>query len=545
MLRSYSINSFARSNALRTRNFSKMSRVLEVSKAPITPAPTPPKVVKKKGFSVFRLLFNTTILASVLYGSTLYVATKNEKVMDFVIDKQLPYYEEIIDFIEKGSIDDIKTGFENLQSKVFNFKVPTTDEIAKTGENIINATRKTVKHQTGYDSTTPAEQLQKPVAIESVKKDIEHLPLIKVNENVASSVDETIKNTIESFNSLIQSIDASHVGPAKANFIKAINDNISELTLKLDALTKKFEEELQSKLKSSQTELLSSYTKKELELTENLLHQFNREKSQLEKKLNQRLKQEVQATKEAISQAAVNAVSMVRIEQTKNFEKLIADKMNEERNGKLANLESLSSRLSELEAFAESFETQLVNNHNRSILQKSLATFKSVLFASEVDEKPKSLKPYIENLNDISFKTNDEVIDLALSELNHLLAKESSQSILTTSQLLSRWEQLTPELRSASLLPPNAGLLGHFASAIFSKLLLPVKGNKPDGKDIESVIARVENSLIKGDLDVAVEEVANLKGWSRKLADDWVIEGRKRLEAELLVNLIESELRLL
>lgn len=82
-----------------------------------------------------------------------------------------------------------------------------------------------------------------------------------------------------------------------------------------------------------------------MELTENLLHQFNRERAQLESKLNERLKQEIAATKETISQAAVNAVSMVRIEQTKNFEKLVADKINEERNGKLANLEKLNSRL--------------------------------------------------------------------------------------------------------------------------------------------------------------------------------------------------------
>ncbi|KAK6199159.1 mitochondrial inner membrane protein [Scheffersomyces amazonensis] len=540
MLKGRAYQSLAKTNALRSRNFSGISRILQEIKTPIAP-----KVEKEKGFSIFKLLFNVTLFGTVAYGGTLYAATKNEKVLDFVIDRQLPYYEEIIDFIEKGSVEDIKSGFESLQSKLFSIKVPTTQEITKRGEDIYNATKQTIKHQSGFDTTTPAAQLQKPVEIESVKKDIEHLPLINISENVASSVDISLKNTIDSFNTLIQSIDASQLGPAKSNFIKSINDNITALSTKLNALTNKFEEELQNKLKSSQTELLSSYTKKELELTENLLDQFNHEKAQLEKKLNQRLSQEVQATKEAISQAAVNAVSMVRIEQTKSFEKLIADRINEERNGKLANLEKLSTRINELEKFAEGFENQLVANHNRFILQQSLTRLKSLLFASEAIDNPKSIKPYVDNLTSASKVTNDEVINLALKELEPLLSKESNQSILTTAQLLSRWEQLAPELRSASLLPPNAGLLGHLASIIFSKLLLPVKGNKPDGKDIESVIARVENSLIKGDLDIAVEEVTNLKGWSRKLADDWVIEGRKRLEAELLINLIESETKLL
>ncbi|KAM9917676.1 hypothetical protein OXX59_009177, partial [Metschnikowia pulcherrima] len=140
---------------------------------------------------------------------------------------------------------------------------------------------------------------------------------------------------------------------------------------------------------------------------------------------------------------------------------------------------------------------------------------------------------------------DDELIALALAELRPLLTQESTQSILTVPQLLTAWEQLTPELRSASLLPPNAGLLGHLASVFFSKLLMPVKGAKPDGRDIESVIGRVEQSLVRGELDSAVEEVANLKGWTRKLADDWVREGRKRLEAEFLIELIDAETKVL
>lgn len=106
-------------------------------------------------------------------------------------------------------------------------------------------------------------------------------------------------------------------------------------------------------------------------------------------------------------------------------------------------------------------------------------------------------------------------------------------------------EQLAPELRSASLLPHNAGLLGYVASLLFSKLLMRVKGVKPEGKDIESVIGRVELSLTHGDLDVAVEEVANLKGWTRRLADDWVKEGRKRLEAEFLFGVVDAEAKIL
>jgi len=194
-----------------------------------------------------------------------------------------------------------------------------------------------------------------------------------------------------------------------------------------------------------------------------------------------------------------------------------------------------------MEKFAESLEEQVTLNHQKLLIHKSITKLKSLLFNYPENEAPKLLTPYINDLIKLSNETNDELIEEALKNLVPLISKDSTHSILSNEQLLTRWELLVPELRSASLLPPNAGLLGHLSSTIFSKLLLPVKGVKPDGKDIESVIGRVEASLIKGQLDDAVEEVSNLKGWPRKLADDWVKEGRKKLEIEFLVNLIDAE----
>lgn len=522
---------------------------------PVIVEPTSAKNDKKKKFSLFKLLFRTALLTSVVYGGTLYVATKNDKVMDFVIDQQLPYYEELLDIIEKGSFEDLKNKVESLLSQASHLSLPSKDQIdelthklEKTSGDLIKETKERLTHSGKKSShstdATPAQQLQKPVEIESIKKDIKELPLITLNKEVASSVDDSVKLTIDSINNLIKSIDATAV-PSNPGLINSINEKVLQLAKRVNALTKTFDEELKSKLKVSQTELLSSYTKKELELTENLLHQFTQEKSQLEQKLNARLAQEIEATKDTISQAAVNAVSMVRIEQTKNFEKLITDRVDQERKGRLANLEKLNERLTELEAFSSSLETQLVSNHQKLLIHKSILKLKTLLFSSDPLDRPQLIKPYLENLSKVSADSNDELITLALKDLSQLLANESSQSILTTSQLLSRWEQLVPELRSASLLPPNAGVLGHLSSVIFSKLLISVKGNKPNAKDIESVIGRVESSLIRGDLDLAVEEVANLKGWSRKLADDWVIQSRKRLEAEFLINLIDAESRVL
>lgn len=531
--------------------------------APVTPPPNEVKEkveennenpTNKKKFSFTGFLFKAFLVSSAVYGATLYAAAKSDTVMDFVIDKQLPYYEELIDLIENGSVDEIKNKWASLSSNV---QLPSkkkieelTTKLEQKGEHLIEETKKKFQgsnapkkpsKSTGY--TTPTEQLQKPVEIETVISVTEQLP--KITLKGGSFADDSVKATVKSFNELISVIDGSSIGPQKDALIKAINVNINNLSIKLNSLNSSFEKELQAKLKSSQTELLASYTQKELELTQNLLDQYSDEKAALDKKYLAKLTKEVNAAKEAISQAAVNATSMVRIEQTKRFEKMVKDKIDAERNGRLQNLEAVNSRLEDLEKLALSLEKQITASSSKTLIQRSLSNLKSLLISTKEDVPAKPLTPYVEDLETASANADDEVIKLALSELKPLLANESSQSILTIPQLLTAWEQLTPELRAASLLPPNAGLMGHLASTIFSKLLLPVKGAKPDGKDIESVIGRVGLSLTCGGLDVAVEEVANLKGWTRKLADDWVREGRKRLEAEFLVSLVDAETKIL
>lgn len=529
---------------------SSIDGVKVVSKPPPPPpvktiVPPPPSKAeppkKKRTFTGF--LFKTLLLASFLYGTTLYVATKNDKVMDFVIDQELPYSDEIIDFIEKGSFEDIKNKFDEIKSKLLNMEQQSSHKFGELTTKLEQKTEVLVaetKKKFGPKSVgkTPAEQLQKPVEVEVVAPKVHRLPLLALPKDI----DPSVKNTIQSFNELIALIDGSHIDP---KIVSQINENIAILSQKLNGLTKTFQAQVEEKIKVKHTELLSDFTKKELELTETLLNQYNDEKAKLQKKLNEKLNQEIKATQETISQAAANAVSLVRIEQTKQFEQLVADKIDQERNGRLANLEKLNSRLEEVEKYAQSLETQLLSNHKKHLIHKSVNKLKSLALNYPELEQPKNLKPFINDLITISNDLNDELIEESLKNLIPLIGKESTHSILTPAQLLSRWELLTPELRSASLLPPNAGLLGHLASGIFSKLLLPVKGNKPDGKDIESVIARVEASLVRGNLDVAVEEVANLKGWPRKLSDDWVREARKRLETEFLLNVIDAESKLL
>lgn len=149
-------------------------------------------------------------------------------------------------------------------------------------------------------------------------------------------------------------------------------------------------------------------------------------------------------------------------------------------------------------------DEHLNNSELKSRLQLNLNKLKAKLTSNSNE----NLTLEIAELNKLAIESKNQVISTAINSIDQEIIKNG---LLTNSQLITRFHLLVPELRSAALLPPNAGLLGHLSSILFSKFLLSKEGHV-DGKDIESVIARVDNYLVSNQLDNAVEEIANLKG---------------------------------
>lgn len=80
-------------------------------------------------------------------------------------------------------------------------------------------------------------------------------------------------------------------------------------------------------------------------------------------------------------------------------------------------------------------------------------------------------------------------------------------------------------------------------SAALSPLLFK-KSGPVDGSDINSVLARAEDRLVRSDLDGAARELNALEGWAGVLAMDWLKEARKRLEVEQAVEIVSTEAKL-
>jgi mitofilin len=117
--------------------------------------PPPPEPVKKgsqekskKKTSFTGLLFRAVFVASLLYGGTLYVATKNNTVMDYVIDNDFPYADEILDYMEKTRWDDVVAKYNELKSSLLNMEEESskkfesfTSKLEQKTEEVVEETR--------------------------------------------------------------------------------------------------------------------------------------------------------------------------------------------------------------------------------------------------------------------------------------------------------------------------------------------------------------------------------------------------------------------
>jgi len=125
-----------------------------------------------------------------------------------------------------------------------------------------------------------------------------------------------------------------------------------------------------------------------------------------------------------------------------------------------------------------------------------------------------------------SISNGDELVRAIIASID---PEAYSKGIVSQADLASRFQSLSVELRKIALLPPDAGVAGHAASWMFSKLMFRQKGYVK-GDDVDSRLARVEALLEGGQLEDATREVNSFAGWGRELSRDWLRDARRRLE---------------
>lgn len=524
------------------------------SPSPQASAVPPPRAQRNGGFSFRKFVLYTLGFGSLLYAGGVWYSLRDNDFhdefttyvpfSDFVItkieDAQLTYKFDKTDR-PIASPHAAHTGTKNVligKDSVVSRQVPKESVAAAPSSAPSAATGATASAASAPVADKKKKDSVKPAAPSSSEKKPSGgvaLPLI----HAPGDLDPLLSRAVEDINSFIQQINQQKLSEEA---VSRISGDVAGLSQALSALREEHKQELRQSLAAQANKFASLGEATRDEVRDALekqraefIAQFKAEEQRLVDLYNKRLQIEIEATKKAVVQYANNQLLAQRAEQDKQFAREIAYRVDQERDGRFAGLDKLSESIDELTEYAVSSGNAYDDYENIAKFHVALGNLASVL---STRREPVPLGPYLKQI--ASALPQDPLVAAVLKSIPQDVADEG---VLAPSQLAARFRLLEPEIRKASLLPPDAGVAGHVGSWLFSKLLWKKTGT-PVGDDTESVIARAETALSEGRVVDAVAEVNSLKGWPRKLASDWLVEARKRSEVEFLVGVLAEEGRL-
>lgn len=511
-----------------------------------------------KPFSLPKFLFKLSLLTAAVYGTGAAAALIYEPLQEPFLE-YFPAGEQVLDSVDYAWKNRREvTNFDYVQfynKKYSEIASSVNDTAERLGlQNYINIphkgiesapisaeTKQILKEEdkkekflilSNADKKVSAEE----VTIEQPKKVV--LPLIYIE-----SSDKHVNDVVASVNKLIKDFNTSKLNEDSTAIIEKISSNLKGLSSLFET------KDIKNITNEQLTALHEKFEQEKTLFIENLAKTAESTKRALEKKHKEILDKELEEIKKSLELDYQNKLKKNELDLIEKFNKTVSEKVESERNNKLKNLELLSQRVESIEKFELELSKVAFSYTTFKEFRKSLSKIRSLLLSNAPsDVRGESLVSEINNLKKISKPLNNSLMNAAIDSLPSDKELLINGGVLTQGQILTRWEQLIPELRAVSLLPENPGILGYASSGIFSKFLwsksgVPINTNDEYlGNDVESVIARVNNYLQKNQLDNAVEEVTSLKGIARELADDWLVDTRRKLEIQFLVDILSTEI---
>ncbi|EDO14676.1 hypothetical protein Kpol_282p3 [Vanderwaltozyma polyspora DSM 70294] len=315
------------------------------------------------------------------------------------------------------------------------------------------------------------------------------------------------------------------------------------------------------------SEYEKKFTDKESELTGKFIQDFNNFKDQLEQKKANELNTELRANEQTLLAKHANEVALLSITQVEEFTKIIKEKVDKERDGRLGQLQELDASVTSLSKSVDKMNNALMKNEVITQMITLLSSMKQKLNEAGTTNEGLSLEKEIDRIKLLSSivplatssckcsskcKSNCKcskscgrkktLMSVGISELDNAA---SGKLILSNEQLYNRWNLLEGDFKAASLLPANPGILGHFTAKMFSLLLFTKRGVSVDGTDLDSVYAKVSENIRLSKLDKALADVVSLKGWPHVVCQGWIDDAKRKLEVEALIDVLDSEVRAL
>ncbi|KAK0469614.1 mitochondrial inner membrane protein Mitofilin [Desarmillaria tabescens] len=340
---------------------------------------------------------------------------------------------------------------------------------------------------------------------------------LKSNPNAASQITPVLEAAKGDLSSLVDKIETVK-DEERAGLQAKMDEQTREYTIKMIEL----EMEAQDKLDSQEDEFRKAFDQHQVELTRAYRAKLDNElKTHLEI-INERLKEEVIAQGIELQRRWIREIK-VRVEQ--------------ERGGRLAKLDELSTQLKRLERIALDNSVYLDENIRIHALWTAVRTLTSSALSSPV-RKP--FREELRILRHVATAREDPVTSAALDALESTEVPDVGVEPFAD---LASWftTSVAPKVSNVALVPDqDAGLLSHLASHLLSSFRFKRHG-LVSGDDVLSVLARAEYYLNEKDLDSATRELNQLKGTAQVLLSDWLEAARRRLEVQQVLEVVQTQ----
>ncbi|KAG0046241.1 Formation of crista junctions protein 1 [Gryganskiella cystojenkinii] len=397
---------------------------------------------------------------------------------------------------------------EQVKEKAVEIKDKTQEKAVEIKEKIEKAVEKAPEPPKKLIQVAPIES-EEPVMAD-LNKTLTQLVAILNESGIPEQGHQVFEKANEELKHLSERVEALKVeGEAQAATVMA------ELTEKYNKLVSEKEQDHEGHVSQLKKELAETY---ELEKREAILRELEIQ----QENLRQEQKQELQN---------------YAMEMQRRWAREVRARVENERGGRLARLDQINLRLKTLErqgADNAEFLDQSARTHQ---LWCGLKALEKTYLAGErrpFDRELARLKRLAEEEKDA------EVLKAVLASVPESVAAEGVDSV---PELMDRFEYVADKVRQASLVPENGGVLAHGMSVVLSKLMFKKHGNVP-GNDVEAILARTEYYLLESDLEQAVRELNQLKGWSKRLAKDWIVAARRRVEVGQAIDVINTHANL-
>ena len=349
--------------------------------------------------------------------------------------------------------------------------------------------------------------------------------------NVPEAQEPVVQDLVKLINNIITAVNASPEASKYSTTLSTAKEELQKVIGGIRTLKDKSTSDAESQIKNAHSEFDSAAKELVRRLDGEMQEQevkwreeYESEREKLSHGYQQKLAAELDAASKVADEKKMNELLQQEIALQKQFMESVKGQVEAEREGRLAKLDELSTSVTELEKLTGEWnsvvDATLQTQHLHVALEAVRAKIKDA-------ETPTPFLHELVALKEVS--ADDEVVNAAIASINPVAYQ---RGIPSPAHLIDRFRRVASEVRKASLLPEDAGIASHAASAALSRLMFTKKSSRglPEGEDVEATLARTEVLLEEGDVDAAAREMNVLAGWAGVLARDWVGECRRVLE---------------